>query len=248
MTNKLLLAVFLFSFQAIASAAVTIGTVIFTADKVTAEQNHVKRTLARGAALFAGDIINTSDKSQAKIKYNNGTLVSIEPNTNYQVSSAEAKKDSAFDATLNNGTINYKSTGKKKQGTLNTPVVALAILGTETTVTYKDGVLEVTLTKGLIQIGAEGPLITAGKKAILDKTGKIVVSTTASKLRSKDTTASKVRSKDTTANNSGKSIPLDTLTIVTNNQTTLTVSNADLASATAATGAIISVTSCFPPP
>ena len=221
MRNKLLLGIFLYSFQVIANASAQIGTLIFTADQVTAEQNHVKRTLARGDALYAGDVIITSDKSQAKIKYNNGTLVSIESNSNYQVSQAATKADGAFDATLNKGAIEYKSTGKKKQGTLHTPVVALAILGTDfkatvdwnflirnkkhnkKTVGFKNVKLKVSVNSGSVQVGAKGPVLTGGSQATIYTGGKAQVNVISS-----------------TSNTD--TIPIASMTTVSNNLTAIT--------------------------
>jgi hypothetical protein len=229
MRNKLLLGIFLCSFQVIANASAVIGTVIFTADQVTAEQNHVKRTLARGAALYAGDVIITSDKSQAKIKYNNGTLVSIEPNSNYQVSATSTKANGAFDATLNKGSIEYKSTGKKKQGTLNTPVVALAILGTEFGATIEllgGGKYEASfsVTSGSVRVGPRGPILTRGDKASISKGGKIRVGAVQATLKTKDT------------------IPLADITTVSNN---LTATTANVSTLVAPPLATIEI-GCFP--
>ncbi len=163
-------------FYSMAIFAAPIGTVLFTMDKVIAEQNHVQRTITRGSILNGGDIIITGPSGQAKIKYNNGTLVSINPNSHYQVSSVGADSAKQYDATLSVGSIAYSSSGKKKQGTLHTPVVALAILGTEFTVTVSPPPYTVNLDvqSGQVQVG-NGVVVNGGFNAVILPNGHVNV-------------------------------------------------------------------------
>ncbi|MDI1351832.1 MAG: hypothetical protein PSV35_03540, partial [bacterium] len=47
----------------------SVGTVLFTAQKVIANNNGVERVLTRGAALNTGDAIITAADASAKIRY-----------------------------------------------------------------------------------------------------------------------------------------------------------------------------------
>lgn len=132
-------------------AAPSIGTVLVAVNKVNAGQ----RTLSRGSAIYNGDTIVTGDNSQAKIKYTNGSLISIGANSHYQTQSYSASKtDSSFKANLSSGSLEYKSSGKKK-GTIKTPVVALAILGTELKAIVTPTNTYLQVDQGLVQGGAQ---------------------------------------------------------------------------------------------
>ena len=161
-------------FYSITTFANPIGIVLSTLGNVFANGNHIQRTLTRGSAIESGDVIITGAHAQAKIKYNNGTLVSINPNSNYQVSS---KASDQYDATLNVGSIGYSSTGKKKQGVLHTPVVALAILGTEFTASVTPPPHTVTLdvSLGQVQVGS-GQVVNSGYNAVISPDGKVTIS------------------------------------------------------------------------
>lgn len=110
----------------------SIGTVLVAVDKVMAEQGSKKRTLTRGSPIYTGESIITGSNAHAQIKYTNGTLVSIEANSHYQTVSYAPKSDTVIKSKLNKGSIVYESKNKKqKKGVLETPVVALAVLGTK---------------------------------------------------------------------------------------------------------------------
>lgn len=109
----------------------SIGTVLFTAKQVTAENSGATRALVRGGVLQVGDTIITAADASAKIKYANGTLVSIGPGSNYKiVSYSPNQSDVTLTAQLNQGKIESLTDGKEKREALKTPVVALAITGT----------------------------------------------------------------------------------------------------------------------
>ncbi|KGP64440.1 hypothetical protein EP47_11790 [Legionella norrlandica] len=111
--------------------AKSVATVLFTSKKVVANRNGIERTLSRGSSLDVGDAVITGKGALANIKYNNGTLVNIGENSNYKILAYSSKpSDIQVAAELDTGKIKFKTTGKSKE-TLKTPVIALAILGTE---------------------------------------------------------------------------------------------------------------------
>lgn len=115
-----------------------VATVLFTSKKVVANRNGTVRTLARGSALEPGDAIITAASALAKIKYANGTLVNIGENSNYKIIAYSTKpSDVQIKAQLNIGKIKFKTPGKLNE-TLKTPVISLAILGTEAAVYVPD--------------------------------------------------------------------------------------------------------------
>ena len=158
----------------IAAPANPIGTVLFTANNVIVEQNHKQHPVTRGALLYSGDTIITAAIGQAIIKYNNGSLVTIQHDSNYVTSPADAQKNSELNATVNHGTIEYSSTGmKKRQGTLHTPVVSLAILGTQFTLSYSPStkITNVSVNSGVVSMGDQ--IITAGQTGTASSEGII---------------------------------------------------------------------------
>lgn len=65
----------------------SIGQVLLTQGKVEAKQaDNTVRVLKRGAAFFAQDTIITADKAQAQIRFSDGTLVAIRPNSAFKIS------------------------------------------------------------------------------------------------------------------------------------------------------------------
>jgi hypothetical protein len=125
----------------------SIGTLIYAINKVTAQQGSSQRTVTRGSSIFTGDTIITGADSRAQIKYTNGTLVSIQPNSRYQTLAYGAK--SQMKSKLSTGAIEYNSKGKKK-AVVQTPVVALAILGTHFRVMVQGNKTFVQVFEGLI--------------------------------------------------------------------------------------------------
>jgi hypothetical protein len=107
-----------------------VGTVLFTAKKVLAMQNGAQRVLARGAGLEAGDTIITESDATAKIRYLNGTLVTIGPASKYTILAYAPAQSEVIKAQLSQGKIESQTVGGVKRESLKTPVVALSITGT----------------------------------------------------------------------------------------------------------------------
>lgn len=108
----------------------SIGTVLFTAKKVVAQPLGTEVNLTRGSQLFSGDTIITSEGAVAKIRYLNGTLLTIGSNSTYTVLSYKPEQSEVLNAQLVKGKIESQSVGGPKQETLTTPVVAIKVSGT----------------------------------------------------------------------------------------------------------------------
>ncbi|MFI4918540.1 MAG: FecR domain-containing protein [Legionellales bacterium] len=223
MKRLILICLFLHS---VTASCEQIATVLFTMNKVIAEQNHVQRDVTRGAAINTGDIIITAAGSEAKIKYTNGTLVSINPNSNFQTSDPTAKNPAEFNAKLNSGGIHYASTGKKK-GVLKTAVVALAILGTEFEATITStGALALQVLSGTIQITAPDGTVytfTAGAVVTIHPDGTVTVAPTSSP--TSVTSTSGDNSSSTTSSTTINTLTTVTATTVTTATTATTIAS-----------------------
>ncbi|MBN9231763.1 MAG: hypothetical protein BGO90_14975 [Legionella sp. 40-6] len=149
--------------------AASVAKVLYTASKVVASHNGVSRALTRGSTLDAGDTIITSSNAAANIQYQNGTLVNLGENTNYKILGYTPNQDTAIKAELNAGKLQLKTPGKVKE-TLRTPVMALAILGTQVSVyvPQKDKVY-VSVQEGRVEAG--GAIFGAGKSFLITPQG-----------------------------------------------------------------------------
>lgn len=134
--------------------AQSVAKVLFSAKKVMASRNGVERPLARGASLEVGDTVITADGALVNIKYSNGTLVNIGERSNYTIVAYSLQSDTQIKAELNAGKIKFKTPGKVKE-TLKTPVMALAILGTEVSVyVAKADKVYVAVAEGKVRAGS----------------------------------------------------------------------------------------------
>lgn len=111
-----------------------VAQVLFTSNKVIAQNNGVSREIKRGSSLNVGDEIITIAEALVNIKYLNGTLVNIGGDTNYKILAYSPNSTSnQVSAELKRGKVKFKTTGQVNES-LKTPVVALAILGTKANV------------------------------------------------------------------------------------------------------------------
>ncbi|RUR05051.1 FecR domain-containing protein [Legionella sp. km772] len=150
--TKLISLLLLLFISPILSASV--GTVLFTVKKVIAQNAGVSRNLNRGSALEVGDVIITAADSSAKIKYNNGTLVTIGSDSNYKIVAYAPSQEEVLKADLSKGKIESQTNGGAKKEALKTPVVALAITGTKYKVYVPNNKkANVKLIEGVIKIG-----------------------------------------------------------------------------------------------
>lgn len=126
--KKIITLLFIFATQ-ISIAGVAI--VLSTTNKVTAQQGSQARVLTRGSALNVADAVSTAKGAMAHIKYNNGTIVTIGENSLYTILAFSPKQsDVQIKAELSKGSMALTTTGKSKES-LKSPVIAMAILGTQ---------------------------------------------------------------------------------------------------------------------
>lgn len=117
-------------FHCVSAYSEPVALVLATVNKVLSQRNGTEQALKRGDSLSQGDIILTKAGAAAQIKYNDGTLVSIKENSHFELVSFAPKEDITIRMQLNSGAMQYESKTKHK-GIIETPVVALSILGTK---------------------------------------------------------------------------------------------------------------------
>jgi len=156
------------------SFAETVATVLYSSKTVMATHNGVAHAISRGATLEAGDSIKTEAGAGANIKYKNGTLVNIGENSVYKILAYSPKStDEQIKAELSAGKIHIKTNGKTKEA-LKTPVIALAILGTDVSVYVASPAKTYTqVSEGKVKVGET--ILGIGQSALATPQG--VVST-----------------------------------------------------------------------
>lgn len=94
-------------------------------------KNNKSQLIRRGASIAVGDTIITSKNAKATLKYNNGTLVMLGANSQYKITSFSPKANKIqLSSEFTKGKM-HATTGKQKREHLKTPIIAMAILGTE---------------------------------------------------------------------------------------------------------------------
>jgi hypothetical protein len=161
----------LISFILVLSASTafsSIGTVLFTIKNVVAENGGVRHALTRGSVLNVNDVILTAADASAKIKYLNGTLVTIGPSSSYKIVAYSPTQTETLKAELTKGKIESQTHGGTKKEALKTPIVALAITGTTYRVYVADAKnTNVQLIDGQITLG--GKVLQPGESVLATK-------------------------------------------------------------------------------
>ncbi len=152
-----LIGLFLLTGQVLAQSA---AIVLFTEKKVVANRNGIERILSRGSFLESGDEVITEKDSLVNIQYSNGALVNIGENTHYKIVMYSPTANVQIKAELSSGKVEIK-TSKKIKESLKTPVISLAILGTNLRVfVASPKVTNVQVIEGLVE--ARNEFINAG--------------------------------------------------------------------------------------
>lgn len=85
-------------------AAINIGETLFSRGITMAEtQGGIVRVLGKGAEVYEGDIISTGDKSFVVISFNDGTRMSLRPNTVFELELFEKENNKADVRLLSGG-------------------------------------------------------------------------------------------------------------------------------------------------
>lgn len=217
-----------------------VATVLFTSNKVIARHNGSERVLNRGAKLETGDTLITTKGALANIKYLNGTLVNIGENTQYKILAYSAKKsDVQINTELTVGKIKIQTTGKVKES-LKTPVVALAILGTELSVFLpaQEKKMFVEVNNGTVMAGNLG-IISPGKgQVITPKTMTESPFPASGKINTISNAPGTIASVDSTRSEISANVSAETVGFIESNTVTTQANNAAIEAAQTSTQSI----------
>lgn len=152
------LSLLVFRVQANEAAA----TVLFTHGVVTLTTATGSHDLVKGNDVPAGSTINTADNSRAQLRFTDGGLVSLMPNTTFSVDSysqPSADDEGSISMNLVKGGLRSLSgsIGKKNQESyeLKTKVATLGIRGTQYVATYEGNVMRVHVGDGSVALTNE---------------------------------------------------------------------------------------------
>jgi hypothetical protein len=150
---KKLISIFLLLVATTASAQ-NAATVLYTSQKVSAEKAGVERTITRGSILAVGDAISTAAGATARLRYFNGTMVTLGADSTYKIMEYAPDQDVVINASLNRGKMESETDNGPKREKLNTPVVAMAVIGTKYNVLVSSDVKNnVRVIEGMIEAG-----------------------------------------------------------------------------------------------
>ena len=182
--TKLITAISLLSCLALpAAAAESIGKVLLSVGKVEAQAtDEAVRNLSRRSPIYTADTVVTYDDSQTQIRFTDGSMVSLAPNSVFKIQEyeyGEGQSEKAIYSLLIGGLQTL--TGaighvKKQDYRLKTPLATIGIRGTFYQVFLtEDGGVVGFVREGAIVItveGAEPLLVPAGKYFSLDINGQ----------------------------------------------------------------------------
>lgn len=123
----------------IAHSAFADGVVAELAGTISAKRDDARLILARGSKVQEGDIISTEKESYAQIRFSDGAVMTLKPNTSFVIkehrfSEQEPEKDSSTFSLLKGGLRTVSGLigkrGNKDAYKLNTATATIGIRGT----------------------------------------------------------------------------------------------------------------------
>ena len=169
---KLLLAsVFLLMLSLSIWAATPAGQVILTTGELKAiNANNVSRSLQRGTAFYQDDTLTTGSAAQAKLRFTDGTLLTLNPNSRLRIDSYRYQNGASnnnYIVNLTTGGFRTVSGAIAKDNTadyqVHTPVATIAIRGTDYSIMFSNteglttavwqGAIELSNDSGKLLVG-----------------------------------------------------------------------------------------------
>jgi hypothetical protein len=143
--------------QAMAFGADTIGKIVALEGQASAVgQEQTERTLSRGSPLYVGDTIVTAPQSKAQVKFSDGALLNLIPDSEYRVDAYQYKqfyKKDRYSAELVKGGFRSLSGSIAKKNPseyeVKTPASTIGLRGT---------IIEARITEGGVVFGCESGL------------------------------------------------------------------------------------------
>lgn len=135
-----------------------VGEITLVVGQFEVQRSAVSSQLAKGDAILEGDVIKTMANGHVHIRFIDGALVSVRPNSVFTIHefrfNPDQPQDSAVRFTLERGqvrAISGQATQEAKDRfRLNTPLVAIGIKGTDFITQSDQGFTRVTVNQGAI--------------------------------------------------------------------------------------------------
>ena len=162
------------------SYAAGAANIDFAAGRVTAvNAAGVQRPLTKGAEISNGDTIHTGDGGRAQVRFSDGAMISLQPETefrvdNYQYSGKADGQEKGFFSLLKGGlrTITgWVGRSNRDNYKVTTSVATIGIRGTEYSAVLGDDSLNVHTGEGLVEVcnNAGCMLLASGESGIVAK-------------------------------------------------------------------------------
>lgn len=165
------------AFPVLAHAAGAASIDFSTGNVMAVNAAGAQRPLTKGAEVSNGDTIRTGDGGRAQLRFSDGGMVSLQPQTelridNYQYAGKEDGQEKGFFSLLKGGmrTITgLVGRGNRDNYKVTTSVATIGIRGTEYTAKLGDGVLHINTGEGAIEVCSTGGCLTlaSGESAVV---------------------------------------------------------------------------------
>jgi hypothetical protein len=125
--------------------------------------------LALGDRILVGDVLTTGEQSAAVIQFSEQCLIRVDEKTSFRINKIEGKNLEMF---VQKGSVMSKLIRDENVGLIiKTRTALAAVRGTEFSVTYKDGLSKVAVSRGKVQTAAErhddtGKILAAVEKEV----------------------------------------------------------------------------------
>jgi Uncharacterized protein conserved in bacteria len=170
----LITSLFLLLISPLSWAATPAGQVILAVGKLEATgSDKTTRPLQRGTAFYQNDTITTGSGTQAKLRFTDGTLVTLNPNSRVRIDSysyqgSGASKNS-YIVSLTTGGFRTVSGAIAKQDNqdyqVRTPVATIAIRGTDYSVNFNTTTgLATAVWQGVIALSNDAGTLLVGEQ------------------------------------------------------------------------------------
>lgn len=169
-----------------------VGRVVWVKGNLTAEMdNNEKRILQKQSVIYLKDSLVTDDKTQAQVVFSDNTLLTFRESTQFKIDEYDFKADAKKGSSVGKYVVSLIQGGfrtitgliaknKPSDYKVNTPVATIGVRGTEYTVAYVNGELNIGYYHGTPCVsGKDNKKVCLSEKdkyATVSREGNIVLS------------------------------------------------------------------------
>jgi len=177
--NYLLLLALSAAYPAVSHAAGAARVEFVSGEVFAVSSAGAERALNRGAELASGETIRTGDNARAQLRFSDGAMMSLQPQTEFRIDSYNYNgkadgQEKGFFSLIKGGLRTITGLigkGQRDNYRVNTAVATIGIRGTEYSAQFsggQDGVLKLSTGEGRVEVcNAGGCVIAAGGESAI---------------------------------------------------------------------------------